>query len=88
MSATFLTGATGFIGAEILRRLLGREPDRRVYALVRAETAVFAAQRGREVLFRLFFNDHEATQDAKRRVRWIVGDLTRPGLGMDATARQ
>ena len=88
MPATFLTGATGFIGAEILRRLLGREPDRRVYALVRAETAAFAAQRGREVLFRLFFEDHEATQDAKCRVRWVVGDLTRPGLGMDRAARQ
>ena len=88
MPATFLTGATGFIGAEILRRLLGREPDRRVYALVRAETAAFAAQRGREILFRLFFDDHEATQDAKRRVRWIVGDLSRPGLGMDQAARQ
>jgi thioester reductase-like protein len=86
MPATFLTGATGFIGAEILRRLLRSEPDRRVYVLVRAETSVFAARRGREVFFRLFFDDHVATDDAKRRVRWIPGDLLRPGLGMGPAA--
>ena len=88
MPATFLTGATGFIGSETLRRLLRSDPDRRVYVLVRAETGIFAARRGREVLFRLFFDDREATEDAKRRIRWIPGDLTRPGLGMEPAARR
>jgi len=88
MPATFLTGATGFIGSEVLRRLLGADPDRRIYVLVRAETSIFAARRGREVLFRLFFEDHEATADAKRRITWVPGDLTRPGLGMERGARQ
>jgi long-chain acyl-CoA synthetase len=88
MPATFLTGATGFIGSEILRRLLRSDHDRRVFVLVRADTSVFAARRGREVLFRLFFEDHEATEDAKRRIRWIPGDLTRPALGMEPDARR
>jgi len=88
MPATFLTGATGFIGSETLRRLLRSDRDRRVYVLVRAETSIFAARRGREVLFRLFFDDHEATEDAKRRIRWIPGDLTRPGLGIEPAARR
>jgi long-chain acyl-CoA synthetase len=87
MPATFLTGATGFIGAEVLRRLLRSDSDRRVYVLVRAETGAFAARRGREVLFRLFFEDHDATNDAKRRIRWVPGDLTRPGLGIEPAAR-
>lgn len=81
MPTTFLTGATGFIGAEILRRLL-REPGRRVYALVRAPDAAYAVQRGRQVLFRLFLDDRAATDDAKRRIRWVLGDIARPGLGL------
>ncbi len=86
--ASFLTGATGFIGSEILRRLLRREPDRRVYALVRAPDERGAAWRGREVLFKLFMDDEQATADAKRRIRWVTGDLERPGLGLADSARE
>jgi thioester reductase-like protein len=43
MGAVLLTGATGFVGKEILDRLLSR--GRRVYALVRAENDDAAAQR-------------------------------------------
>ena len=82
MGATFLTGATGFIGAEVLRRLLRQDPGREVHALVRAADAAEAARRGREVLFRLFFDDQATTADARCRVRWVVGDLTAPGLGL------
>ena len=82
MPATFLTGTTGFIGSEILRRLLQGGSERRVYALVRAPDAAEAARRGRQVLFKLFMDDLEATADAKRRVRWVTGELARPGLGL------
>jgi thioester reductase-like protein len=85
--ASFLTGVTGFIGAEVLRRLLAREPDRRVYCLVRAPSDDLASWRGREVLFKLFFDDVDATRDGQRRVRWVRGDLTLPALGLAATAR-
>jgi thioester reductase-like protein len=44
MGAVLLTGATGFVGREILSRFLERE-DRRVYALVRAENDDEAAGR-------------------------------------------
>ncbi len=87
MPATFLTGATGFIGSEILRRLLRNEPDREVHALVRAADAGEAARRGREVLFRLFFDEEAATADARRRVHWVLGNLRAPGLGLAATDR-
>jgi thioester reductase-like protein len=43
MGAVLLTGATGFVGKEILDRLLDR--GRRVYALVRAENDAAAARR-------------------------------------------
>jgi thioester reductase-like protein len=44
MGAVLLTGATGFVGREILSRFLDRD-DRRVYALVRAEDDDRAAGR-------------------------------------------
>lgn len=80
--AIFLTGATGFIGGELLRRLLARDPGARIYALVRARDDVEAASRGREVFFKLFQDDRDATEDAKRRVRWVRGDASAAGLGL------
>jgi thioester reductase-like protein len=44
MGAVLLTGATGFVGREILGRLLERDGTE-VYALVRAENAAAAAER-------------------------------------------
>jgi thioester reductase-like protein len=44
MGAVFLTGATGFVGREILSRFLDRD-DRHVYALVRADNDDEAAGR-------------------------------------------
>jgi thioester reductase-like protein len=87
MPATFLTGSTGFIGAEILRRILDREPERCVFALVRAADDREAAWRGREVLFRLYMGEEPGTENAMRRVRWIRGDLTAAGLGLAPAAR-
>ena len=87
MPATFLTGTTGFIGSEILRRLLQNESGRRIYALVRARDEGEAARRGRQVLFKLFMDDVAATDEGKRRVRWITGDLASPGLGLTRADR-
>jgi len=87
MPATFLTGATGFIGSEVLRRLLVHEPERQVHALVRAADAAEAARRGREVLFKLFFDDEAATADGRRRIHWVIGNLKQPGLGLAPEAR-
>jgi long-chain acyl-CoA synthetase len=44
MGAVFLTGATGFVGREILSRFLARD-DRHIYALVRADNDEEAAGR-------------------------------------------
>jgi len=88
MATTFLTGATGFIGSEVLRRLLRREPERQVLALVRAADTAEAERRGREVLFKLFFDDEAAAADGKRRVHWVVGNLKAPALGLAPAARE
>jgi NAD(P)-dependent dehydrogenase (short-subunit alcohol dehydrogenase family) len=64
----FVTGATGFIGRNLVRRLLKREGT--VYALVRA------GSRGRLEELRTSFGPDGA------RVVPIAGDLATPGLGV------
>ena len=80
--AIFITGATGFIGSEMLKRVLTREPGRRIYCLTRADGDDQARRRGREVIFKIFQEDREATDDAKARVTWMRGDLIAPELGL------
>ncbi len=74
-SAVLLTGATGFVGMELLARYLERS-DRRVYALVRGADDHAVASRIRRTLRFLFGEDH-AYGD---RVIPIRGDIVRPGL--------
>ena len=72
-----LSGGTGFLGGELLARLLEQD-DRTVYVLVRAEGQAAARQRVRATLT-------ELTGDPKRwagRVVAIPADLTRDGLGL------
>jgi thioester reductase-like protein len=78
--AVLLTGATGFVGQEILARYLERS-DRPVYALVRAEDDEAAAERLQSTL-RLLYDD--AVPDS-RRLTALAGDLETEGLGLSQT---
>lgn len=73
-----LTGATGFVGAHLLRELLDQSPVV-VHCLVRGADA---AQRLRANLDRYDLLAH----DTLRRVRIVSGDLTQPMLGLGRTA--
>ena len=73
----FLTGATGFLGMEVLARLL-EEGDREVLALVRASDDAAAEQRLDDVL-RTLWDDPAAYRG---RVTAVRGDVTAPGLGL------
>jgi thioester reductase-like protein len=73
----FLTGATGFVGMELLARFLERT-DRRVYALVRGADDGEAAARMERTLLCLFGPDHPYCE----RVVAVPGDITRPALGL------
>jgi nucleoside-diphosphate-sugar epimerase len=77
-----LTGATGFLGMELLARLL-QGGDRRVWALVRAGCDAAANERMRAMLASLV-PDPEAVL---HRVIAVAADLTKPGLGLDACRR-
>ena len=72
-----LTGATGFVGMELLARYLERT-DRRVYALVRGASEREVVARVERTLLCLFGADHPYAE----RVVAVRGDLTRPGLGL------
>src|SRR6266550_2793285 len=70
--AVLLTGATGFVGSEVLVRYL-RRTERRVFALVRGGDSAEAAQRLRDAV---------APLGAE-----LPADLERDGLGLDPDRR-
>lgn len=78
-----LTGATGFIGGELLKRLVRRDP-RAITCLVRAGSEAEAARRGADTLRALF--GREADRVAAR-VHWVRADIEQPGLGLSEAAR-
>src|SRR5262245_22194451 len=79
-----LTGATGFVGGELLRRLLARD-GRDVVCPVRAASAAAARERGTAALFAVLGRRPSAVE--QRRVRWVPADLERPGLGLADACR-
>ena len=75
--AVLLTGATGFVGMEVLARFLERS-ERHVVALVRAADDAQAAARVRATL-QIACGDGDAHAG---RVTAVAGDLTAPRLGL------
>jgi thioester reductase-like protein len=76
-SPLLLTGATGFVGMELLARYLERT-DRRVFALVRAGSDEDAQRRLDEAISRML---PDPGSYAGRAVA-VRGDVTQAGLGM------
>ena len=75
--AVLLTGATGFVGMEVLARFLERT-DRDVYVLVRGADDAEATRRVAGALSTLYGCEHSYI----RRVGAVRGDITREGLGL------
>lgn len=74
MSDTMLvTGYPGFLGVELLPRLLRRAPDTTVLCLVQQHLLSVAHARVAEL-----------DADLAERVELVVGDITEAGLGLDA----
>ncbi len=75
----FLTGATGFVGAFLLKELLDRS-EMTVYCLVRADTVEKAEERVSNKLKEYNLYDECDIQ----RVIPVLGDLSQPLLGLNA----
>jgi thioester reductase-like protein len=81
-SPIFLTGATGFVGMELLARYLERT-ERVVYALVRADSDEDAQARLDETVERIV---PDPARVAGRAVA-VQGDVLKPGLGLEPRRR-
>jgi thioester reductase-like protein len=78
MSTLFVTGYPGFLGAELLPRILARSPGRRAACLVQPKYADLARRRARELE-----STHPELGD---RIDILEGDITERGLGLNAAA--
>ena len=76
MTTYFVTGATGAVGSAVVARLLA-DPQARVVALVRAESAPAASVRLRSTLAAL-----DAGAEALRRVQALAGDVESQRMGL------
>ncbi len=81
--AVLLTGATGFVGMEVLARYLERS-ERPITCLVRADGDRAASERLDGILGNLFGRGVERFDG---RVRAVAGELTEPGLGLEDRTR-
>lgn len=71
MATYIVTGGTGFLGRAVLPLLLERDPTAQIHVLVRAGSVAKLAAQMSDVV------GHD-------RVHPLIGDLTAPGLGVDA----
>ena len=75
MSAIFFTGFPGFLGTELLTRILLQEPDQRAICLVQAKFSSLAASRLATI--------QESQPSLLGRVKLVEGDICQPDLGLN-----
>ncbi len=74
MSKIFFTGFPGFLGSELLPRVLLRASEDTAVCLVQGKFMEMARQRANEVT--------HGHPELKKRIELVEGDITRPGLGL------
>lgn len=73
----FLTGATGLVGSEVLRRYAGRD-DVHVFAMIRADSDETLSQRFQDLLSKLDLSPAEVTH-----IKPVRGDVTASNLSLE-----
>jgi nucleoside-diphosphate-sugar epimerase len=70
-NTVFITGATGNIGGKLLTTILDKDPDTRIIALIRGESAAVAQSRLEQALRVLAPEFDTALISSRVRVIWI-----------------
>ncbi len=78
MSTILFTGFPGFLGSELLPRLLRRKPHDVALCLVQAKFATLARQRAQQIA--------AFDRSLVGRIEIVEGDITAGGLGIDGSA--
>lgn len=78
MDAIFFTGFPGFLGSELLPRVLERLPEAEAICLVQPRFAALARERAAALA-----QEHRSLEG---RLRMVEGDIAAPGLGLGAAA--
>lgn len=74
MATHFFTGFPGFLGSELVPRVLARSPEEQVVCLIQRKFTDLALRRVQEIEAR--------DPRAAGRIRLVEGDITQPGLGL------
>jgi thioester reductase-like protein len=78
MKGIFFTGFPGFLGAELVPRVLHRAADARVVCLVQPKFAALARQRANEI--------EQRDPSCRGRIRIVEGDIAQKDLGLPNAA--
>ena len=78
MTVSLFTGFPGFLGVELLPRVLQRDPQRRAVCLVQGKFADLARRKADELV--------QADPGLDGRITLVEGDITVPDLGLDDPA--
>ncbi len=76
MATVFFTGFPGFLGSELLPRILARSPENRAACIVQDKFADLARSRSQQLI--------ERQPDLQDRIELVSGDITEPDLGLGA----
>ncbi len=82
----FITGGTGFLGREVLVRLLKKNTYDNIHLLIRSTHKQTARERLDELLDKIV--DGGVREKAGKVCHAVTGDLTLPGLGLSAIERE
>lgn len=78
----FLTGATGFVGGELLYRLVEQQPRNKFWLLIRGNDVETAKVRYKLVIHQLHLRTNKKKRDLYEQIQYIVGDLEKERLGV------
>lgn len=84
-SKIFLTGATGFVGGELVKRILSKDNTSELWLLIRDSRMLKANDRLEKLLLDIEKESELSITDIQKRVHMVVGELTKPRFGLNQT---